>query len=758
MQINHNQVTYYKMMNTNKSSALQSHKIEFLVLLFVCSLSLISCFKRVDNPLLALNNKTPGVTIIIISSLLVSESGTTDSFSIVLDAAPKDDVTLTATSTLSAEGIIIAPASGIITFTPQNWSLPQIITVKGVDDIVPDGNQPFSVTFSTTSSLDPSYNGTFQPADVVFTNVDNDTGGVTVTASSTIMISESGTTGSFSIVLNTMPSGDVSIDLTINDPLEGFFTLTSYATSTLTFNPLNWNSPQTVTVQGVDDNTIDGFKNFKIIFGYTSSTDPNYNGIFKPADINITNIDNDIPGLTISKRTLITKEHPLENITDFFTINLNTSPSSPVTVTITSTSTGIEISLSTTTLVFDSSDWNIPKTVTISGKDDLISDGMQTATVNLLFNSVDIYYNSSTTVTVYNQDNESNSIVVIPLTDLLTSESETFADFNVFLSSAPSGTSTVMIGPITTSTTTEGILLSSSTLSFDFSNWNIPQLVRVQGAADNGDVSSASGTPYTLSMGYASSTDPDWDGLSGEIFQLYNLDVGYIPINLYNRSISTSTTYTSIALTGQPINFLKIIPTTPAYDEGVKKIPIGFNFSFLGNYYSEIKVYTNGFASFATTTAATTTPYKDSSNFYAAGTPILALAPWWDDLYFSSSFIGQDSNIYFEQSGIIPSRVLTIEWHNVIVKNATSTDYYSFQIKLNELDRSIEFVYGTSTIGSDVVNARCGIKDETGGSDFTFIDCYGMKTFASSTATSTPLKGNIDFFNFLSYPSIKFTP
>ncbi|MFC5193172.1 hypothetical protein ACFPIK_15480, partial [Algoriphagus aquatilis] len=60
-------------------------------------------------------------------------------------------------------------------------------------------------------------------------------------------------TNTFTIVLDSQPSGNVIITLTGLDATEG-----SLSTTTLTFTSANWNVPQTVTVTGVDDSITDG--------------------------------------------------------------------------------------------------------------------------------------------------------------------------------------------------------------------------------------------------------------------------------------------------------------------------------------------------------------------------------------------------------------------------------------------------------------------------------------------------------------------
>ena len=44
-----------------------------------------------------------------------------------------------------------------LTFTGTNWNAPQNVTVTGVDDTVADGNQPFRIIFTDTTSMDVTY-------------------------------------------------------------------------------------------------------------------------------------------------------------------------------------------------------------------------------------------------------------------------------------------------------------------------------------------------------------------------------------------------------------------------------------------------------------------------------------------------------------------------------------------------------------------------------------------------------------------------
>ena len=62
-------------------------------------------------------------------STSVNESGTTDTFTVVLNSKPAGNVVITASSSDSGEATVGAP----LTFTTGNWNTPQTITVTGVE-------------------------------------------------------------------------------------------------------------------------------------------------------------------------------------------------------------------------------------------------------------------------------------------------------------------------------------------------------------------------------------------------------------------------------------------------------------------------------------------------------------------------------------------------------------------------------------------------------------------------------------------------
>ncbi|HPM85381.1 MAG TPA: cadherin repeat domain-containing protein, partial [Candidatus Anammoximicrobium sp.] len=77
------------------------------------------------------------------TQVTVGEDGTTDAFTVVLDAQPVTDVVLDISSSNAAEATVDRPR---LTFTPADWNLPQTVTITAVDDAAVDGAVASTVT------------------------------------------------------------------------------------------------------------------------------------------------------------------------------------------------------------------------------------------------------------------------------------------------------------------------------------------------------------------------------------------------------------------------------------------------------------------------------------------------------------------------------------------------------------------------------------------------------------------------------------
>ncbi|MDX1449469.1 MAG: S-layer homology domain-containing protein [Acidimicrobiia bacterium] len=232
------------------------------------------------------DDEVPGITLGDVAGSTAEPDGTA-SFTVVLDAKPTANVTVTVTPSDATE----ATASSPLTFTDTNWNTPQTVTLTAADDDIVDGTVSYDIDLAASGG---GYDGV--TAQTSNTTTDDDTAGITVTPTSGLVTSESGASDTFTVVLTSQPTADVTVGVSSADASEVSLDLAS-----LTFTAANWDSPQTVTATGADDSTDDGNQLFTIVLGAADSGDVTYDGI-DPDDVTGVNVDNDTPPPPASER------------------------------------------------------------------------------------------------------------------------------------------------------------------------------------------------------------------------------------------------------------------------------------------------------------------------------------------------------------------------------------------------------------------------------------------------------------------------
>ena len=122
----------------------------------------------------------------------------------------------------------------------------------------------------------------------------------------------------------------------------------------------------------MDDAVNDGDVTYTISTS-SSSGDGLYDGV-DVADVEVTNLDDDDPGIRVVADSLTTSEDPGDPVATF-TIVLDTQPSAPVTIGLSSDNTD-EGTVLPPSIEFTVDDWDVPQTVTITGVDDDVDDGI----------------------------------------------------------------------------------------------------------------------------------------------------------------------------------------------------------------------------------------------------------------------------------------------------------------------------------------------------------------------------------------------
>jgi Ca2+-binding RTX toxin-like protein len=259
-------------------------------------------------------------------------------------------------------------------------------------------------TFSSDSNVsamqlvnsDPASNSLFKDLtdEQRFQVLNWDFGGGIIVTPSTSTTTEAGGAATFTVALSRAPSANVTLNLSSSNPAEG-----KLSVSSLQFTPSN--TPQTFTVTGVDDDVDDGNIAYSILTSFTS-TDPVFSNS-TPANITLTNIDNDTAGITLSPIAGNTSESGGKAT---FTAVLTSKPTANVTIALTSSdkSEGTVPA----SIVFTPADWNVQKTVTVTGVDDTVKDGNVAYQIKSAVSSSDLLYDkfSLADVRVVNLDND----------------------------------------------------------------------------------------------------------------------------------------------------------------------------------------------------------------------------------------------------------------------------------------------------------------------------------------------------------------
>lgn len=203
-----------------------------------------------------IDNDTAGVTASE-STRSVTEGDSSQTLTYVLDTAPTSTVLLAFTT--STAGITVTPMT--MSFTSDNWSTPQTLTILATDDSSYESTHTTSVLFTVSGSVYGYPDAS--PPSVVVTITDNDTSSVTLSASSFTI--QEGSSSAMTIVLTSQPTSTVSLGFTVPNQLR-------VSPSTITFTDSNWDTAQTLTITPVDDDRYAGTRADSFSISVTSLT------------------------------------------------------------------------------------------------------------------------------------------------------------------------------------------------------------------------------------------------------------------------------------------------------------------------------------------------------------------------------------------------------------------------------------------------------------------------------------------------------
>lgn len=296
------------------------------------------------------------VPVILYSPAAVNMAeGSTATVEVWLQNAPASPVTIDVT-TLMPGLLNVGPAT--LTFNSSDYATHQVITLQSLEN-TSLGDQTDHLILSVNDALSHDPFDPLPDIDIPVTIINNDVASIVVNPVS-VTVAENGT-ATFTVSLSAAPvSGSVVVDLVSNN--------TAVATidiSQLTFTTANYNVPQTITVTGVNNNTVPDVSTTISLAVNDALSDDGYDGVTATVSVNVTN--DDLAGFIVNPLILtISEGGPAGQ----FTIVLTAQPLTDVVFDLVNA-----VPVHTTHLpqvTFTPANWNIPIVVSVTAVEDAL--------------------------------------------------------------------------------------------------------------------------------------------------------------------------------------------------------------------------------------------------------------------------------------------------------------------------------------------------------------------------------------------------
>jgi gliding motility-associated-like protein len=366
-----------------------------------------------------------------------------------------------------------------MTFTTLNWNVSQVGTLTTVDNLIADGLQSsnFTVRINDPLSDDCFFDPTPLPTYAIQI-ADDDVPAYTLSSVSGTLLEGNPQTATVSLVLLVAPLTDVIIDIASMDTTE-----VTLSQASLTFTAINWNVPQNITLSSVDEVIVDGSQTVSITANINATSNVAFTGLASQT-VTVTNIDNDVPGFTVSPLLGTLTEG--DSQTASLTVVLNKQPLSNIVVDLMISPTD-EITTSVGSLTFTSSNWNTPQVITVSSVDEFLIDGTTVSTITFSINPTsDGAFTSlpNQFVLATNLDNDVAGFTVSSLGGgALQEGSLATVSFTLVLDAEPD--SGFVILDIASLDLSEVVVNPPTTPRvFTPANWNVPQTVTLSSVDD----------------------------------------------------------------------------------------------------------------------------------------------------------------------------------------------------------------------------------------------------------------------------------
>ena len=391
-------------------------------------------------------------TIQVSQTVVNLDENEATTIAVTLGFAPTNNVQITI---VSGDGAAVAVNPPALTFTPQTFSSPQLVTITALDDVD-----------TTDEAVNVVLAGAGAPDQAIAVTVDDDDDQFLILSATRVTVTEESVAPStFTIRPAFDPGTPLIVTITSRDPAAATMT-----PGTLTFTSANYQTPQTISVNGVMDVDI---ADETVRVDVTSPTTA-------AVEVVVIVTDDDDQALVVNPVSV----NLTEGGTGTFDVNLAFEPGAPVSITLVSADAGAA-TIAPNTLMFDGNNFATPQRVTITGVQD--NDTAGEAVTITVFGGVA----PNVQVTANIADDDRQTMVLSADTFNLT-EGES-AMMGVNLAFNPLGTTTVML----TSANAAAASVAPTTLTFNAGNFAVPQQVRIVAVQDD-DTANANNVRLTL--------------------------------------------------------------------------------------------------------------------------------------------------------------------------------------------------------------------------------------------------------------------
>jgi hypothetical protein len=223
----------------------------------------------------------------------------------------------------------------------------------------------------------------------------NGPGATVVESGGSTVVSESGVNDSYEIWLNTQPTSNVTISLHGGGNEVIAWDSENPGNAFLTFTPGNWNVPQTVVVEAVDDNEVEDFQR-SYVRHQSTSLDPAYEGVGMPRVV-VGVIDNDLPSVMIiptDGATIVDEDGGSD--TYYLVLTFPTTEDVSIELEhLANQVTAVSGIDGTSRLTFTSENWDVPQPVVVTAVDDDLVEGPHRAFITHRISTSDEGYQSA---------------------------------------------------------------------------------------------------------------------------------------------------------------------------------------------------------------------------------------------------------------------------------------------------------------------------------------------------------------------------